>query len=76
MRSTSWREAYFGVEIRDRDPGAALKLPAEQRLRAGHWAGHANQDFSPAVVALPIWAGSGVSWYGSPQVWSWLQAEV
>ena len=40
-------EAALAVEIRGRHPGAALELLAEPRLRAGHWAGNANQDLSP-----------------------------
>src|SRR6476660_1759912 len=40
-------EAAFAVDIRGRHPGAALELLAEPRLRAGHWAGNANQDLSP-----------------------------
>ena len=36
--------AAGGIEILDRGSGAALELLAEPRLRAGHWAGHANPD--------------------------------
>src|SRR5262245_49875919 len=40
-------DAARGVEIRDRHLGGAFELLAAPRLRAGHRAGHANQDVRP-----------------------------
>ena len=40
-------DAASGVEIRDRHLGGAFELLAAPRLRAGHRAGHANQNVRP-----------------------------
>jgi hypothetical protein len=43
--------AAGGIEILDRESGAALELPAEPRLRARHRARHPNQDLRPSGPA-------------------------